>query len=237
MSIINIAVDTDDYNALTRTSDMLHGLALDVKNDKPTVNIVELSSLGTEVHDWAKGGDTPAAATPPAPTEVPPVAAPPIPSAPAAPVAPEGVELDTAGLPWDSRIHGSKKSKTKKDELWKKKRGADPTYITQVENELRAAMLATPNNPITSEAVIPPSVSMPNTPAAVAVPPAPPAAVAEVAVTFIDLMGKITTAMTANTLTEEQVLQAVNNQGLTSLALLAARPDLVPAVDAALFRA
>jgi len=33
--IISLTVDTDDYNALTRASDMLHGMAQDVKNDRP----------------------------------------------------------------------------------------------------------------------------------------------------------------------------------------------------------
>lgn len=56
-------------------------------------------------------------------------------------------------------------------------------------------------------------------------------------ITFPVLMSKITQAITAKTLTDEQVTAAINRQGIQALPLLSARPDLVPAVDAELFAA
>ena len=46
------------------------------------------------------------------------------------------VELDTAGLPWDVRIHASTKTKVK-DGTWKSKRGLDETTKQSVIAELR----------------------------------------------------------------------------------------------------
>ncbi len=48
------------------------------------------------------------------------------------------VEVDSAGMPWDERIHA--KSKTKKaDGTWKAGRSLDPEMVKQVEAELKAA--------------------------------------------------------------------------------------------------
>ena len=54
-------------------------------------------------------------------------------------------------------------------------------------------------------------------------------------ITFPELMAKITPALTAKTITEARVTEVCTGKGLASLALLAARPDLIAGVDAELF--
>jgi hypothetical protein len=44
---------------------------------------------------------------------------------------------DTAGMPWDERIHSTKKG-LNADGTWRKRRGVDAAFITQIETELRA---------------------------------------------------------------------------------------------------
>lgn len=143
------------------------------------------------------------------------------------PAAPAGVELDSDGLPWDSRIHSGSKGKLAKTKQWKKKRGVDPALVEQVEAELKAAMSASPANPVepSAEAHTP-------TPAPAPAPPAEkPAAPSGAITTFPALMQKIT----AQGVPQADVTAAVNKQGLQALPLLAARPDLIPAVAATLF--
>jgi hypothetical protein len=65
---------------------------------------------------------------------------------------------------------------------------------------------------------------------------APPSTSPSVSVdTFPDLMRKITPALAAKTITDAAVVAACNRQGLTSLVLVASRPDLIPAIYAELF--
>lgn len=54
-------------------------------------------------------------------------------------------------------------------------------------------------------------------------------------ITFPELMQLVTPALAANSITQEQVTAACVAQGIASLNLIAARPDLVPAVKVALF--
>lgn len=153
-------------------------------------------------------------------------------------------------IPWDPRIHaGSKVRLAKKPHGWKMKRGVAADLVATVEAELMAAMAASPANPVGNAA--PAAVEPSATPAA----PAPPAAVPNTAVvaaqpaspaqpttpaqpaapvgatTFPELMAKIA----ASRIDPTTVTAAVNKQGLQALPLLAARPDLIPAVAAELF--
>lgn len=61
----------------------------------------------------------------------------------AAPVAAERAadppEFDSAGLPWDERIHAPSKA-TNKDGTWRSRRNVDPRVVTAVEFELRAKL-------------------------------------------------------------------------------------------------
>lgn len=48
-------------------------------------------------------------------------------------------EFDSAGLPWDERIHAPSKA-TNKDGTWRARRGIDPAIVIAVEAELRAKL-------------------------------------------------------------------------------------------------
>lgn len=126
------------------------------------------------------GAPTAAATVPTPPTAATvPIAAPA--SASAATPGPAGVELDSSGLPWDGRIHGSTKSKNQ-DGTWRQKRGLnDPGLKDKVEAELRAAMAAKApaSAPSTPAPVMSPgaasSVPAPSTPPVAPPVPTPPA--------------------------------------------------------------
>ena len=144
-----------------------------------------------------------------------------------------GVEL-ADGLPWDNRIHGSGRGKlAKAPHGWKKKRNVDPDLVIEVEAELRAAMSAgtAPAPGSTTKRLLEANQHQEVSPDLAQhmdfTAPAPaPAPAPEEVTTFPALMA----ACTAKGLTNEQVLAAVNFIGLSSIPLLAARPDLIPAV-------
>ena len=247
---ISLTVDTDDYNALTRASDMLHGMAQDIKKsgckgcidedkEKEADEILvkagvksdnDNKSLEGIEHVGNEGSETSAAdafaTNDDKPEKI--------------NVGTEigvsvgiggGVELDSQGLPWDVRIHSKNKSKLAKDQSWKKKRGVDAALIVQVEAELRAAMATAPAQVETSS----PTTETPAAPATLETPAKPAAPAQTETLTFPDLMGKITTAMGAGTLTQEMIMVVINPLGLASLPLVAARPDLIPEINTALF--
>lgn len=152
---------------------------------------------------------------------------------------PQGVELDSEGLPWDHRIHASSKKKLAKTGAWKLMRGVDQSLVDSVKTELRAVMNVPAPQP---EAVAPVA---PPVPKPQVIPPAPqPEAVAPVAppahspsfepaktVTFPEFM----TAVTEAGLDESEITEACNSHGVESLYLLAARPDLITPVYNELF--
>lgn len=78
-------------------------------------------------------------AAPAAPTEVPAV---PVSTVPAAPVD-TPADLDSAGCPWDARIHTSNKA-TIGDGTWRKKPGVDPALFESVKAELMGNAPTTP---------------------------------------------------------------------------------------------
>lgn len=188
-----------------------------------------------------------------------------LPVAPAAPdtaalvavTAPGGVDLDAKGLPWDTRIHGSTKTKNA-DGTWRQKRGLnDEALKLRIEGELRAAMAArgpaVPPAPVAHTAnmvapLLPPAV--PNAPTAPIAPaasvasgvvpaapaPAPSAPAAPVTApageTFGQLMARLAPITTGNAAAAEKVNQALGMFGLTALSQLPARPDLLPSFAA-----
>jgi hypothetical protein len=129
------------------------------------------------------------------------------------------VELDVEGFPHDTRIHGIARKKKATGE-WKKIRNIDPEMVKHVECELRAAMAIDASDPFVNNP-LPTS----NAIADDAAPPPP------TTMTFPELLQAITSAQIA----PDAVALAVKNVGLPALSLLAARPDLVPAVQAELF--
>lgn len=94
---------------------------------------------------------------------------------------PAGVELDSAGLPWDGRIHSAGRARTKEG-AWRQKRDVPEDVRAAVTAELRAALGAA--GPLASAAgsATPPSSGPATTPASGAPtpsptgPPAPPSA-------------------------------------------------------------
>lgn len=136
------------------------------------------STAAADVFPTAPEVPTPGAVTPPA-VHVPPVPTVPTPAVPSAPAgATSPVAVDKNGLPWDERIHSGSKEKNK-DGSWRQRRGTEPDYVTQVEDELRAALRVVPLPPA-SPAAATDSVSSTtaetsaNAPiAAVPVPPVP----------------------------------------------------------------
>ena len=148
---------------------------------------------------------------------------------------PPPCNLDSRGLPWDGRIHASTRA-TITDGSWRnRKRPAEydepawAAFITQVEGELKGAMAApgpvvggVTGNGISSGGPVPPPVASATVP--------PPAAT-----TPIKTFAELSLAITSAGIGMDRVLSAVQSVGLQAYPLLAARPDLVPAVAAVLF--
>lgn len=180
---------------------------------------------------------------------LPPVATAPVVDAPMAPVAPtgpaSGVELDTKGLPWDERIHSSSKAKVQSGE-WKAKRGInDPSFVANVEAELRQLVAAGVSIPEAMGTMDPsavfggsevPAAPTPFVPPAVPLPPAAPVAPLASAdpTTFEQLMPRITPAVMAQILPPTALPQACAAHGLASVVALQTSPTHVPLVWATL---
>lgn len=180
-----------------------------------------------------------------------PIAATVSPSLPTVAAAPE---LDSEGLPWDHRIHSSGKTRLKADNTWKLKAHSASSgktkeehlaYVDEVKNELRVAMGVPAVEPVAQAAPnVPAQPAQPAQPAPVAQPVVSPLPVQPVAPVvqpapsgvawdFASLVQAIATDQTGR-FTEEFKTQALAAVGLTALPQLAQRPDLVPAVAAAL---
>jgi len=146
----------------------------------------------------------------------------------------ETAPKDSAGFPWDERIHSSAKS-FNKDGSWKKKRGVQDTVVSSVEQQLRLTYPApNPQGAFTPPAPPPPPPApvgqVPPPP-----PPPPPAAPAQTgALDFIGLMGKITGHIAAGKITQADVAGVCQQFGIAAAPLLAQRPDLIPSVGATL---
>lgn len=260
MNQISLTVPMD-YNALTRASDMLNGLAIDLKREGP----VEIARGEEAVDERVPGVKTADEAPDLSGASVAVISPDPASVAASQPAeqieeptaqqvfatqqqalinalkgdeedAPAGVELAPSStnpevlIPWDARIHSKGKTTlAKKPHGWKLKRNLDPTFVAQVEAELAAAM-----------AVSSPNAGAPGAgdPSAPAAPPAPqvvPQATAAAAAPPVSTLPELIAKITAAKIPAETVTEALNKQGLASLPLLGARPDLIPAVAAELF--
>lgn len=90
---------------------------------------------------------------------------------------------DTAGIPWDGRIHSGAKS-TNADGTWRRRKGITDADVTTVEAELRAMGMT--REPVTAAATVPAAPALPiasdvPVPATVAAPPMPSAAALDAA--------------------------------------------------------
>lgn len=149
----------------------------------------------------------------------------------AAPVTTNPAEVDSAGLPWDSRIHSESKAKVA-DGTWRKRRGADPAIVAQVENELRqlmsiptvSAAQALLASPFIKSIVIPTQATAPI--------PAAPAPIPAQYTDYISMIGRASAAIQVGKITPADTNAIVNKHGVAALPLLANRLDLVPAIAA-----
>lgn len=176
MKTISLTVPMD-YNALTRASDMLHGLAIDLSKEQPGVSVAEHAHGVPEpvatVTETASPAPAPVAETQPEAARVfsdpngATVAS--VAEQPADPVQPAATvesatiaEPATAAVdkapahtnpavmvPWDARINSGTPTKlAKAPNNWKLKRGVDKSLVATVEAELIQAMQASPANPV-----------------------------------------------------------------------------------------
>jgi hypothetical protein len=168
------------------------------------------------------------------------------PSAAAAPTTSHS-ELDSAGLPWDARIHQVKRSK-KQDGTWKIKKNCSPVLVMSVVQELSAckppaASVSLPPPAAQSTGGVPMPPGIPAAPAAAVSIPAPPASMSAASSaapgpvsgpSFRDIVSKFTTATKSGQLKHEDVQTICQQAGAPSLGSLLATPHLIPQVDALL---
>lgn len=139
------------------------------------------------------------------------------------------IEYDSAGMPWDARIHQKAKGK-KKDNTWKLIKGIDPAIVQAVTAELAARKGASapvslpqgsnsvPVPPVTNVPA-PPGVPAPPASAPVSVPP-PPAVGAVSASPYRALIDKITELTKAGKLAPAKVAEICQSHGAPSLMAL-----------------
>lgn len=150
-------------------------------------------------------------------------------------------EYDSAGLPWDGRVH-SDTMKKNADGTWRFRRNLDESVKAAVMAELLAAKNApaVPPSPVSIVAPPPPTTSVaPPPPPAVPMPPAtnvgvPNAVnggVVQTVTSFRDLMTKVNVALAGGKLTQPQLAEACKAAGVDSVTALAAQAMLVPSVD------
>ena len=168
-----------------------------------------------------------------------------------------GIEVDSAGMPWDHRIHASSRAKVA-DGTWRQRRNLDPNVLAQVQAEMLQVMglptptttatvttSAIPSAPPVSVPVPPPfvpSVVEPAAPVAIAPPPlSTPAGVVTTAsrsegtpVTFPQWVPRLTKMLAAKDLHQADIAAACNSLGIPHMPALASRPDLVPSMATAL---
>lgn len=166
------------------------------------------------------------------------------------------VDLDSTGLPWDGRIHGSTKTKNK-DGTWRAKKGLnDAALVKRIEAEIRATMAmpspqpqpataaptaapamqpvmsgpASSAAPVQPAATLPPA-SAPSASGAIGTMPAAPslAPPSDVPANFDQLMPRVTAAI-GKTLPDGALEWALGQHGLQGVVALIQRPDFVPAV-------
>lgn len=167
---------------------------------------------------------------PPPPTDAaagipppPPAAVGAAPAAPAAASVPQvEVERDSAGLPWDERIHQKTRGK-KKDGTWKIQKGIDAAVVQAVVTELAGQRLAAP--------VAVTAATAPIFPAPPGSPPSAPGPT-PAGVTFRDFMAKVSKLTVDGVLTPLQVSTFVQKHGAQNLGALLSRADLIPAINA-----
>jgi hypothetical protein len=125
-----------------------------------------------------------------------------------------GTMVDARGYPWDHRIHGSGKTCSKVSGEWKKKKLVEPELVQKVENEydnaLKTNEAETQKQPDNFDLDFLPRENFP------------------------DITKQITSELDSGKLTKEKLNELLNEYGLSSLPLLAARPDLISSFSIAI---
>jgi hypothetical protein len=114
--------------------------------------------------------------------------------------------LDTEGIPWDGRIHSTKKTKCA-DGTWKLIRGVDKSLVAELKPILKKA----------SEEVVAKDTGAPPMP-----PPVPPTPI-----TFQQLVAKIAPLLSDGTLQQDKLKEIVQKHGVPEFTVLATRSDLL----------
>lgn len=147
-------------------------------------------------------------------------------------VQPNGIEVDSAGVIWDGRIHAATRAKVA-DGTWRQRRNVDPVVVDQVMAEIKQVMAVPVPAPFVP-AVVPAApvetITIPAPPGVIPAPGVAPTVSHTDANSFLKLMSAITAAYATKQLTQEQIAAAVNKSGIPSLPMLAGRPDLIPSV-------
>ena len=172
--------------------------------------------------------------------------------------------LDTAGLPWDERIHAESHG-INKDGTWRLRRNINvtaPGLVERIQAEQRAALAAPvvevaptpvedePQPPLdigvgsvpaasfdtpTPVTVVVDSDVPPPPPVAVVPPPPVPLAVDDAVSAFTSVLRRITEDQAKGTISVEQVNAALASLGLAQMRDLMTRPDLVVPFETALY--
>jgi len=155
--------------------------------------------------------------------------------------------LDSAGFPWDERIHASSRA-TVADGTWKLKRGADPELVATLREASKDPILPPP--PTEAERLQTEQEQDVPDPAKVGfgqqVPPPPPAIAAPASGDAwpVDVLGAIpdgktpfqvfmTWAMgklTDKSLTQPRLLEVIQAHGVAQLPVLNTQPEKIPAI-------
>lgn len=140
-----------------------------------------------------------------------------------------GSTLDSAGIPWDERIHSSTKG-TNKDGTWSRRRNTPDELFASVMAELKAGATVIPPlppeqaEPTAADAFSAPAIPAPPTTAAV-IPPPPPATPTAPATggapTFVQLMTVVTGAQREGKLDKAKLDELLASCGIAGLGKLA----------------
>lgn len=154
-------------------------------------------------------------AVPAVPTEVPAAPASTVPEAPAVGQS----DLDSAGCPWDARIHTSNKA-TIGDGTWRKKPGVDPALFESVKAELMGNVPAAPNATVAATSDVPTAPGSDSAPALPSAPvaetPAAPATPAPALLTGNDVMARAMEIQMADGTKSAALFQAIQGAGITA---------------------
>jgi len=152
----------------------------------------------------------------------------------------QGAETDSAGLPWDARIHSKSADGVKgknKDGTWRQRRNLADGVKEAVEAELRGLVALNAGAAPVTGGIAPDAAAAfharvaAQAAAAPAAPPAPPVAPSSVN-PLGPLLMKIAPLFASGKVTPQQADAIAQKHGLANLTQLALTPNLVPAVEA-----